>query len=378
MIRVVDKKTVILMGRDDESSATFDYHAPSLKLDPFAARGTYYATIDFLRDVVGVRWYMPTELGEVVPSRGHIAVSTKANKRRAPWARHRNFSPIWVRDLFVGSGRHLPGRETTLFWARHKIGGDAFALTHSLYSYADRFGTSHPEWWAPEEPKAEDQLCYSDPSLVAQVIQDARDYFDGKFPDGTYPGTPYPVVAAGDYFAVVPQDKNSRRQDWGRCVEGHWRDEWPYPYDFFTGKVSDYVWTFVSEVARALEVSHPDKKIAAAAYASYFYPPAADIVIPDNIAVMVTKEMMHYWDSDVIEYDRAVLAEYKSRVSELYVWEYYNFPQNVHHDKWPGHIPHRIASELTFCVSSESWACFSSSTATVAGPTRSWTRSTSM
>lgn len=197
---------LVLMGRDKEDRPTdFDYSSAESFPDFFDEQGTCYAAYDFLERFCQVRWYLPTELGLVYP-RNRALVVTGTDVRRAPAMKYRwvdpqlQFPADLCGDTVAGPEpiAALSWREQMLWMHRHRMGGEPYALDHSLSGYYDRFPVSHPEYFA--QGGAEDrpgQLCYSNPGLISQVAQDARDYFDGK-------GLQSGAVGMGDYFAVVP------------------------------------------------------------------------------------------------------------------------------------------------------------------------------
>jgi len=87
----------------------------------------------------------------------------------------------------------------------------------SFYGYYDRFYEKNPQ--SPTSSKRPtpsgslrattskpNQMCFTNPGFVQQVVKDANDYFDGK---GLKPGG----AGRGDYFAYVPMDTNG----WCKC-----------------------------------------------------------------------------------------------------------------------------------------------------------------
>ncbi len=64
--------------------------------------GTLYGVIDFLERECGIRWYLPGEIGEVVPKKATIKTSTDG-WRHQPWTRHR----------FIAYPRRFP---KSLYW----------------------------------------------------------------------------------------------------------------------------------------------------------------------------------------------------------------------------------------------------------------------
>ena len=222
-----------------------------------------------------------------------------------------------------------------MFALRHRLGGTyAYAANHSLYGYYDRywkdgkdakpgphFESYHPEYFARATQGRPPQMCYTNPGLVRQVVQDARDYFDGK---GLKPGG----VAAGDFFAVVPMDNSEycKCPNYAKWV-GERRPATRGKGMFSNDGASDYMFAFVNQVAKEIKKSHPTKHIAALAYSTYAYPPE-NLKIESNVWIKMCLQPRILCSSAIYENDLAIInawvAESKERPKLL--WLYYCFP----------------------------------------------------
>ena len=69
-------RALILMGRDAPQGGELDYEGDLTALTslPYEPLGSCHAVHRFLEEFLGVRWYLPTEIEEVVPERKSIAV----------------------------------------------------------------------------------------------------------------------------------------------------------------------------------------------------------------------------------------------------------------------------------------------------------------
>ena len=164
------------------------------------------------------------------------------------------------------------------------------------------------------------QLCYSNPDVIAQVVQDARDYFDGK---GLKPGS----LAMGDHFAVVPMD----RRMWCRCAGcRRWMLDEPTlgKGQFSNNAASDYVFQFANAIAREVRKTHPDKFISTLGYWEYCYPPA-NVKLEPNINVGLCFGSRGWGASyKTGNNDLDILNSWRGRPEkpDLYLWLYYCFP----------------------------------------------------
>jgi len=356
--------TLVLIGRDKPDHGKFDYADAGTFPSLFDEQGTCYAVYDFLERHCQVRWYLPTELGLVCPATASLRVSG-SELRRSPAMKYRYVHigyqiPLDLCGDTVRGAKPtpvLPWREQILFAMRHRLGGTPLAVNHSLYGYYDRFWKEagakpgpafeqfHPEFFAQGYQGKPPQMCYTNPGLVRQVVQDARDYFDGK---GAKPG----AVAMGDFFAVVPMD-NSAYCKCPRCVArvGEKKPATRGKGEFSNDRASNYLFAFVNEVAREVKRSHPQKRIATIAYSSYAYPPT-DVKLESNIWVKLCLHARNVYVPALQENDMAILrawvAESKERPKLL--WLYYCFPSlnavSGQFRCFPGFFAHAIVRQM--------------------------------
>ena len=291
-------------------------------------QGTCYAVYDFLERFCGVRWYGPAMFNSVIPPQKTLVVP-EAAIRRTPSMLHR-YGPggDWpiVRRQW---GKHH-GSQRELFLRRIRYGGEKWGSNHAFTHYYDRFLNKESKIFEREEPgffavgyENEGQwrqLCYTNPDLIKQVVQDARDYFDGK-------GLKKGLIGVGDYFAVVPADTDH----WCKCEKcqpilekGKSRGK---PGAFSTGLASDYIFGFVNEVAKELKKTHPDKYIAALAYWCYYEMPSFEL----ELNVSVAPCMQTCYANTGVFRDEAKLyypwvEESKRTGRRLYLWNYFHHP----------------------------------------------------
>ena len=341
---------VVLLGRDKDDRGPFDYQNPQTFPDLDDEQGTNYAVYNFLEKFCGVRWYLPSDLGTVYPTTPTLRV-TGRDLRRAPVMKWRGQSTAYQfpADLHGDTIRGkeptpvLPWREQQLWWHRQRIGGEPYSANHSFYGYYDRFLKEHPDWFAQGHEGKPPQLCYSNPELIKQVVQDARDFFDGK---GLKPG----AVGAGDVFALVPMDNNS----WCQCPRC--RPLWPdQPVrgkgQFSNDRASDYVFGFMNAVAREIQKSHPGKRLATIAYADYAFPPLRERLAP-NVSVQMCLHARNIEAKSTQENDRRLLQSWvdESRERPKYLWLYYCFPSLVATQQqfrcFPAFFAHTVVKEM--------------------------------
>ena len=337
-----DENTTTLFHFDEADGPPADAAGKGPSANPpelFGDNGSLYAVYDFLERFCDVRWYAPTEIGIVCPSTPTLSV-TGTDVRRSPAMIHRWITPTQL--YMPGPPDKVPARDVQVWKLRMRVGGQAFWVCHSFYGYYDRFLKDHPDWFAQGYPGRPPQMCYTNPDFVRQVVQDARDYFDGK---GAKPG----AAAMGDVFGLVPMDNSS----WCKCprCQAEMNAAEESNLQFNNGKASDYVFNFVNKVACEVRKTHPDKWIGALAYSSYAYYPAK--VKPEpNVIVQLCLHTRNWWCPSMEVNDRKVLRQWRESdpARPLYLWLYYCFPalnaRSGHYNYFPGFFAHTVVPQM--------------------------------
>ena len=352
-------ETIILIGHDQPQTKNSERHkidyaaATNSKNtkektvtlpDIFDHQGTCYAAYDFLERFCDVRWYGPTELNVVFPSRKTLTIKG-FDVRRTPDMEYRH----WGEGLGRGPRRNEGGpilanqwndatvEQKQLYHRRLRSGGVNKYACHSFYGYHERFDDTHPEYFS----KNGSQLCYTNEALIKQVVQDARDYFNGKNFDGQI------RKGARDFFVLCPMD-NSSYCKCDNCV-AEYKNDADIAGDFFSsGKHSNYWYDFVNKIAREIHKSHPHKWISSLAYANYAHYPDK-IKLEPNIIITPCLHSRSYWNPNI---ERNDMQLYKAWVNPkdrpVYLWNYYCFP-NERAAGWncfPGFSFHSLAEQL--------------------------------
>lgn len=230
----------------------------------FDERGSFNAVCGFLRSL-GVRWYMPGEIGEIVPKTASIVLPRMDQTVKPDFSmRILNFRPgVGGRDAMMWGCR---------LGLRRPFGRQA---AHGLDRMTQNEETlkNHPEWFALYGGKRHNQpgqrlnqLCYSNEELLQEAILFARAQFDHYDMDAV-------SIMPPDGYTAICQCK---------LCEGKARPELGY-----RGALSDYVWDFVNRVAKEVGKTHPGKKISNCAYGTYTQPPASIDKLEPNVQVII-------------------------------------------------------------------------------------------
>ncbi|MCB1229418.1 MAG: DUF4838 domain-containing protein [Verrucomicrobiae bacterium] len=230
----------------------------------FDERGSYNAVCEFLRSL-GVRWYLPGELGEVVPALKSIPLP-EIDVTVTPDFPVRQFNVRWS-----------TASDDTMWWfmrlgIRQPYG---LMIAHGMHgmTHTDTILREHPDWFALYGGKRDNQpgerlnhLCYSNPELFENTARYARAQFD------VYDFQTVSIMPPDAYIAICQCDLCQ-----GKDV----------PEMGARGKLSNHVWDFVNRVAKEVGKTHPDKKILCCAYGANTEPPTNLSKLEPNVQVMI-------------------------------------------------------------------------------------------
>lgn len=253
-----------LFGTPEEQKTDRD---GNINIWTFDERGSFNAVCGYLRKL-GVRWYMPGELGEILPTRLDSIALPEIDETVHPDFAMRNFQ--------IRPGGDASGQEA-MMWGnrlgmRRPYGRQA---AHGLRDMTDNEHTMkhHPDWFAlyggqrHNQPYIKNnQLCYSNEELFAEAVRFAQvqfDHFDM------------------DVVSIMPPDGYTAICQCELCEGKESPELGP------RGHLSNYVWDFVNRVAKEIAISHPGKKISNCAYGVYTEPPSNIDKLEPNVQVIV-------------------------------------------------------------------------------------------
>ena len=309
--------------------------APELQRGAFALRvtkdavyiagpeeGTYYGVIELLEQL-GCRWFMPGDLGEVIPSKATVHI-------RDQWTIQRpSFTSRWFQ---------MPDRD---WQARLRCGGDSFPGAHGMptpkVSINKQSGLIEPaeyrDWFALSKGKRTTrQHCLSNSALLDYVVDQLRQQRrKGRGP----------VIGLG------PNDGG------GFCECENCRELDAGDFDPFSNETSvtdRYVW-FFNQVLKRLDDEFPDTKLAFYVYHSYMRPPVKhkpDSRITGALAP-IALDRVHGFSNPIApekSYARWLYQEWGKLIPELYDRGYWS---NLACPGFPFIIVHRLRDEIPKC-----------------------------
>ena len=234
-----------------------------LQMWDYDERGSFNAVIGFLSRL-GARWYLPGELGEVLPDLKTIPLQKLDETVRPDFAQRR---------FNYHGGVH--GRDTSMWFMRLGV-RDPYGIqdAHGLDTMTRReeVFAAHPEWFAMYGGKRRfdmrqvNQLCYSNEELFDETVRYVRAQFDH------FKMSMVSVMPPDAYTAICQcplcAGKDSPEREQG-------------------GRASDHVWGFVNRVAKEVGKTHPNGKVLTCAYGIYKLPPLTIEKLEPNVVVSI-------------------------------------------------------------------------------------------
>jgi hypothetical protein len=225
--------------------------------------GTGYAIYELL-DRLGCRWYMPGELGEVIPHRDLLALDA-TDEKLAPTTLYRD---LWYADLD--------------YKRRNRLGGVQVAAGHMLEKWiTPEEREAHPDFRAQVkgEPHAT-RLRWSNPRVADAIADGIRRGLEKR-----------PAKSV----SISPADGTDFDDTFDTALDaGDW--------DPTTNSVSltDRLLVVSNRVASNLAKDNPELTLGLLAYVSYTRPPVREKVHPSVVPVIapITYCRQHPWSDD--------------------------------------------------------------------------------
>ncbi len=234
----------------DDSGFFVEVTPTVVRLAGTTPTATLYAAYDLL-ERLGCRWFMPGEIGEVVPTLGRVQLET--------------MSAVELPDFTGRILQSLPAGDLSDEWAlRNKLGGPHYPSSHSWAHLVppDEYFETHPEYYSlVDDERVPRQLCTSNPDVIRIAAQTII--------------ADHEADPTRTWFGIGPNDgggfcecENCLAQDTG-------------DYDPFSADVSitDRFLRFANAVAEQVHEVYPDIKFAFYVYHNYMRPPLE--VVPD-------------------------------------------------------------------------------------------------
>lgn len=268
--------------------------------------GTLNAVYEFLRSL-GVRWFAPGELGEVVPKQATIALP----------AVNRTVKPDFGLRRFTFYSDHTGLGEKGIWTLRlglnqaHKIGGISQICHGSKFVIMrEEMKQAHPEMYLLTGGKRDTKTKGSGyPDLTSPVffekhLKYARAMFD-HFHE------PMLSIDLVDGYGGMTSD------------DPQWMAQLT-PERGWPGTMSDQVWGYLNRVALELNKSHPDRLVSGLAYSAYKLPPTQIDRMSPNLVLIETRQRQSFWDEAQRAEHRALREAWQKKLGagRYLTWDY--------------------------------------------------------
>lgn len=208
-----------------------------IRIAGLSPQATLFGVYELLEQI-GVRWYMPGNIGTVIPEKKTIAINEQ-NTVQVP-----SFT-----------ARHLQMSVDKTWYRRMRLGGPYFPSAHGIpIGKADI--SKEPDLFALVNGKRQtSQLCVSNPEVLARAIKETRNYFK-KNPSATWIG-----MGPNDGGGFC-ECENCLALDGGDIDN----------FENESSMTDRYIW-FFNKVVEGISDEFPDKKIGFYCYSCYMKPP---------------------------------------------------------------------------------------------------------
>jgi len=237
--------------------------------------GTCYAVYAFLEEKLGVRWFNPDPLGEIVPAKPTIEIG-RVDETQQP-----DFKMRWIGHdewaLRLRQNVRLPD---------DSLGLKVFASAHTFRRFippAKHFD-EHPEWFALVGGKRQqfegshrNQLCTSNPEVLNLTVARMRQTLD-EDPNLDII-TLFPNDGLGFCECAASKALDEDTMYAVEQVNGQWSSIGPEKGRTLSRRMT----IFYRDAAKQLLESHPDKYMQAGIYSCYLLAPLdKSLRMPDN------------------------------------------------------------------------------------------------
>ncbi len=266
---------LFLIGRDSTRT---------IKSSPLhGARGTARAVLTFLEDACGIRWFLPTPEGELIPTKTDISVAADLSKTVIPAFAYADGRAAYSPG-FLKTGGDTPASIINNF--RNSISVLAGGCYYEAVP-ADKYFKEHPEYFALINGKRTgdiNHLCSSNPEVRQLLLRWIQEKFDAGYDlvtlgqeDG-YLRCECPECEKLDQFRWKPDG-----QRWDVFQKGGLKNT-PCDRLFLTHK-----WV-IDEVRK----THPNQKVLLLSYAPTAWPSKTIEYFGDNVVVEMANQEPEY------------------------------------------------------------------------------------
>lgn len=312
-------------------------HQGELKIWARDQRGSLNAVYEFLRRQ-GVRWYLPDELGEIVPTQKSLELPVVDDTIKPDFAFR---YPYQYARMFghEGTTRVEALWQMRLGWnlAPDVMGDFGMSLSHGINPITERpeVRAAHPEFYMLTNGQRDElkvgqaRQCLSSPGLFQRNVKYIRKMYE-------LVDAPMVSIMPQDGYVVLCQCDLCQGK--GTLVRG------------WEGQISDYVWDYVNRVAAEVYKTHPERKVSCCAYGAYLLPPEKIEKLSPNIVVGICQTRATFLDpaerNKFEELRAAWMEKIPAGKDQFITYDYYLTGRPFTAPHLPNFYPKAIAHDL--------------------------------
>ncbi len=263
--------------------------------------GTEFGVYDFLERYLGVRWLLPSELGEDVPSHANIVLPA-ANLREEPVFLSRRLSPL-----------NIEGQKAQDVWARQNRARGRIEFHHNLLKLfpPSQYAQTHPEYFPETDGKRyiprDDidpnwQPNFSAPGIADEAVKNIDAYFRAN------PNAPSYSLGMNDSIKFDDSPASKARRTGRKNYLGE-------------PDVSNDYFLWANDVVSRVLQKHPGKLFGTLAYHNLVDPPQ-DMPVNAAIVPFLTYERMRWADPELRANDQSLTKRWAAVAPNVGWYDY--------------------------------------------------------
>jgi hypothetical protein len=302
---------------DDSASFVLQADGGGVRIVGLSPEGTANGVTELLEQL-GVRWFMPGEIGTVIPHRKTVTVRAQRTVQVPSFA-----------------GRWMNAGMSYAEWGKHlRMGGPFFPSAHGIPGLKDKkLVEAHPEYFALVSGKrTPSQVCVSNPAVIATAIAETKKFFRDN-----------PHAA---WIGMGPNDGSGFCEcEKCRMLDGG-------DFDAFSSELSvtdRYIW-FFNQVLDGIADEFPEKKIGFYAYHTYMRTPVKTKPHPHIVPAFAPIGLcrIHGMNNPICperSYYKTLMEDWGKLMPEIYERGYWF---NLADPGFPFSLVHRLREEIPF------------------------------
>jgi hypothetical protein len=303
--------------------------------------GTLNAVYEYLH-FLGVRWYFPGDLGEVLPTSKVILLPEINISRKASFP-VRNFY-FYYQKYFMANDEFLKWRLRLKNDNGAEIFGNIIDHGMSFVHSRDEFKKANNDTYAIiNGNRDKSKFNYGTPCLSSEIFFDHHVDFLKKYFE-TFEENTMSIMPGDGFNTICECNKCSIKNPNG-----------------LKNNISDYLWGYINKVSKRVLKDVPNKSLSCFAYATYLEPPSSILKFSKNLKLGICYPINGRKDKEEFLLYKDLVLNWKEKLfnDSILIWDYYLYTDNKrNYGKTPVLFTKFIDSELRFLHSQNSYGKF--------------------